>query len=634
MCSKKFILFFLVILLLSLISYSYLYSKNLTDDEQFIKAGIGAYRDGLFEISEKQFEIFLKEYPNHPKIFEVSYLLGKSLFNKGKYSEAKNVFSKIINDGKNFDFIDYCFFWVGFIELKLGNIEEARKNLLILIKNFPKFDLIDYTYYFLGIINFKLNRLSQAESSFKKVIQLSKKNELVLLSLFWIGITSFKDRNFEASSNYFKKVLEDEASLPESYSKVALFWYGENQIKLKNFYEAKKIFKTFSERFKNDPLLPDAFFKIGYCEFRLNHFGEALKTFQSFQEQFKDLPFILNTRYILGRILNTIGDYPASNREINFILTRKEDIPLRGFSLLILFCNYINLGQIEESNRIFQRIQKMNHSEELKIFSQWINAESMFYSGKILDSIPYYFNLLGSNFRERSLYKIAKGYFFENKFREALTNIDILLFEFPNSNYFDEILFIKGECLIQLGSLDQALEIFNGMVEKKRNPIWSPIALTRIGTIYQLKMYNDKAIDVFRRIIDEYPYHPLSSHAAIQLGNLFFRQKKMSEAIIYFTLVLKGNLSDLFGQAYFAIGEIFFSQGRYDKAQKSFQEALRYLSTDSLLFFLTQLEIGNLHRIWGNYEDAKRSYQIILSKSKDDEIKKVAKEFLSYIESF
>lgn len=606
------------------------FSKNLNEDEQFIRVGIGAYKDGFLDISEKQFSTFIKEFPNHPKIYEAYYLLGKSLLFKGKLKEAESAFLKILNEGKNLDYIEYCFFWLGYINSKLGNAKEARKNLLILIKNFPKFDLSDYAHYLLGIANLRLNRVIQAINSFKYIIQLSTRKEFTVYSYFWLGMASFRQGDFNSSVFYFEKVLENEKSISENYLKQAIFWLGEAQLKLENFIEAKTNFKSFIERFLNDPILSEIYLKIGYCEFRLNHYGEASKIFQNFQERYKDSPSVIYARYLIGRILNSIEDYVASNKEMNFILDRTDDINLRALSLLILFWNYINLGQIEESNRIFQRIQKTIYSEDLKNFSRWVSAESMFYGGRVSDSIPYYFNLLNSKFREMALYRIAKGYFFENNFRDALTNLDILLLEFPNSNYFDEALFIKGECLFKLGSYDQALDVFKSLLEIKGNITWALFALTRIGMIYQLKDEN-KASEIFLKIISEYPDHPLSSHAAVQLGNFFFKKKNLSNAILYFTLVLKGSLKELFGHAYFAIGEIFYSQGRYEKAKKSFEDALKYSKTDSLLYFLIHLEIGNLHKMWGNYKDAKKSYEIILNKSKDDEIKRAAKELLTNI---
>jgi hypothetical protein len=60
---------------------------------------------------------------------------------------------------------------------------------------------------------------------------------------------------------------------------------------------------------------------------------------------------------------------------------------------------------------------------------------------------------------------------------------------------------------------------------------------------------------------------------------------------------------------------------------------MRYLEGTSSWFFLTHLEIGNVKRRWGKYEEAKKSYLIILDQSKDEEMKQAAKELLSRMES-
>ena len=65
-------------------------------------------------------------------------------------------------------------------------------------------------------------------------------------------------------------------------------------------------------------------------------------------------------------------------------------------------------------------------------------AQNLFAEGKVVDALPYYFGILNSRFRERALFQIGKGYFFENQFREALTNFDLLLLEFPDLKSLDE----------------------------------------------------------------------------------------------------------------------------------------------------------------------------------------------------
>jgi tetratricopeptide (TPR) repeat protein len=106
----------------------------------------------------------------------------------------------------------------------------------------------------------------------------------------------------------------------------------------------------------------------------------------------------------------------------------------------------------------------------------------------------------------------------------------------------------------------------------------------------------------------------------------------MVEAIHHYSMVLKGNLLELLGQAYFGLGEIFYQQGKYEKALHSFENALPHLKEASSGFFLTYLEIGNLKRRWGKYEEAQKAYRIVIDQSKDEEMRKAARELLNRIE--
>jgi len=365
----------------------------------------------------------------------------------------------------------------------------------------------------------------------------------------------------------------------------------------------------------------------------LGNVKNAVEAFQSSMNQLKDSPLLFSTHYLLGKMLLASGDYLSSIKELNLTQNSSQENRWGGISLLTLYWNYIQLSDREEANRIFQRLQKLDHFEDEKAFLQWLNAELFYAEGEVSEALPYYFNILNTRFREKALFRIGKGYFLENKLRESITNLDILLLEFPISRHFEEGLFIKGECLARSGNLDQALETYNLVARQSKKSVWHLFALTQIGSVYSLRGEPDKAENVFKKVLEDFPNHPLFYHAALQLGNINFAKKNVVEAIQYYSIVLKGNILELFGQAYFGLGEIFYQQGKFEKALQNFETAMRYLEGTSSWFFLTHLEIGNLKRRGGKYDEAKKSYLIILDQSKDEDMKQAAKELMSRMEA-
>lgn len=418
-----------------------------------------------------------------------------------------------------------------------------------------------------------------------------------------------------------------------TYLKYALFWLGGSQLKSGKFNEAKTNYNAFMGSFKDDPLISEANWRLGLCEYRLGNVKDAISIFQSFKKQYKDSQFVPYVQYLLGEILLVNGDYSSSIKELNVLLNYPKENVMGGPSALILFWNYVHLGDIEEANRIFQRLQKVNLFEEEKTLIQWLNGEMIFSEGRISDSLPYYFNILQTRYREKALYRIGKAYFFEKKSRDAITNLDIFLLEFPNSPYVEECLFLKGECLLQLGNINEAVETYDVISRSNGSSLWRLFSLTQLGRICLSGDENDKAEVAFKSVVRQFPDHPLSYHAALQLGNLYLKKKEIGEAISYYSMVLKGNMIELFGEASFGLGEIFYQQGKYENAFASFETAVKYLKENSLCFFLTQFEIGNIQKRWGRYEEAKKSYRIILDYSKDEEMKQVARNLLDHMES-
>ena len=633
MRKKKAVSIILMVLVVGFFFGQESQAKIFSEDEQLIRVGAGAFRDGFYDIAEKQFSNFIKIYPRHDKVLDIYYLLGRTFLVRGRLKEAKAAFSKIINGGKNFENMDSAFLAMAELEMRSGNEEEASKLLLALIKRFPKFEQIDYAYYLLGLLQLESSHFSDAELTLKRVSQYSKNDALIRSSYFWSGILSFRQKRYETATGYFQNLWENPKSVPPQYLRYALFWLGESQLKFGRIHEAKSFYQTFCERFKNDPLLPEASWRMGFCEYQLGDIKNSIETFQLFKNRFRDSPFLLNAHYLLGKMFLINGDFLSSIKELNFILSSSQGNNWEGTSLLALYWNYIQLGDLEGANRIFQRLQKLNHFEDEKTFIQWLNAEMFYHRGEISESLPYYFNILNTRFREKALFRIGKAYFYENKSRESVTNLDILLLEFPSSKYLEEGLFIKGECLAKLGNLDEALETYNLLLRQNRNNAWHLFALTQIGGLYSFRNDYEKAENAFKKVMENFPNDPLFYNAALQLGNLNFNKKNVVEAVHYYSIVLKGNILELFGEAYFGLGEIFYQEGKYEKALRSFEAAVQYLKGTSSWFFLTHLEIGNLKRRGGDYEEAKKSYLIILDQSKDEEIKKAAREFLNRMES-
>ncbi len=607
-------------------------SRNLNEEDQLIHVGIGAFQDGFYDIAEKQFSLFIRNFPGHGKIDEVFYLLGKTFLFQGKWKEAKAAFSRILLDNRNFESMDYALFWMAQVEMNLGNLEPSRKYLLSLLKNYPKFEWIDHACYLLGCVDLEAARWKLAEGSFKRVVTLSKRKDLVRRASFWLGMAFLKQDDFETAALYLKPFQEGAGPLSDPYYKHALLGLGEAQFKLGRYEEAKRNYRAFYDRYKQDPLIPDVSWRMGFCAYRSGDLAEALDLFKIFQSQFRESPLLLYVHYLLGEIFLLEGDHASSIKTLNQVLQSPQPHFLWGTTLVLLHWNYLVSGEPEEAHRVYQRVFKLNTADDEKYFIQWLTAGSLFAEGRIADALPYYFSILNSKLREKVLFQIGKGYFFENQLREALTNLDLLLLESPNLKSLDAGLFLKGESLLRLDDMPRALEAYGQILALSRKTPWALMALTQVGMNFLSEGENERSERSFERILRDYPSHPLFYHAAFRLGNLYGERKDFPQASHAYSLVLNGPVPELLGPTYFRIGEILIQQEKEEMALTSFEAALRSVGVNSPWYGITQLEIGNLLRRAGHDRAAKKSFRAVFDQSKDEKIKKAAGDLLERLD--
>src|SRR4030043_1054538 len=251
--AKRIIIYSLFVILMMGVFFSEAaVQRTLGEDENLLWVGTGAFNDRFYDIAEKQFSQFLRDYPEHGKLYDICYLLAKTLYIKEKLKESRTLFLKVINENKQFEYAEYVLFCLADIELRFGNNEGARRYLVSILNRYPKFEGMDQVHYFLGLIEFGSNRPSPAESHLKKVSFISKNTELIQASYFWLGILSYKHNRFDEAMGYFKMTMPDLKPASAFFFKYASLWLGETQLKQGKFDEAKSIYRTFYERFKEE----------------------------------------------------------------------------------------------------------------------------------------------------------------------------------------------------------------------------------------------------------------------------------------------------------------------------------------------------------------------------------------------
>lgn len=161
--------------------------------------------------------------------------------------------------------------------------------------------------------------------------------------------------------------------------------------------------------------------------------------------------------------------------------------------------------------------------------------------------------------------------FTEKKYDEAIA----LLKQFLeiNPNVYQAFIDI-GDCYREKGELEQAIEEYNKVLEQaKKDELMgkemTAKALARIGECYMRKEDFETAQNYFKLSIESYPENEI---LAYNVGEIYFSNQKIDEAIHYFELSTQ--IKSDWGPPYLKLGYAYLNKGDYEKAKLNLNKFL------------------------------------------------------------
>jgi tetratricopeptide (TPR) repeat protein len=131
-----------------------------------------------------------------------------------------------------------------------------------------------------------------------------------------------------------------------------------------------------------------------------------------------------------------------------------------------------------------------------------------------------------------------------------------------------------GDCLREKGEIDQALETYNGVIEQaKTDPQMgkemTAKALARIGECHLKKGDFETAQGFFKQSIETLPDDEV---LAYNVGEIYFSNQKLDEAITYFILATK--IKPDWSDGYYKLGLAYLNKAEYELARQSLSKVL------------------------------------------------------------
>ncbi|HTY35492.1 MAG TPA: tetratricopeptide repeat protein [Bacteroidota bacterium] len=145
-----------------------------------------------------------------------------------------------------------------------------------------------------------------------------------------------------------------------------------------------------------------------------------------------------------------------------------------------------------------------------------------------------------ANIAEEQDYAFAHGLYRDGLFQIAAEQFQRFAQKHPQSVRIQDALFLRADCLLQLGQFPDAAREFTNFINEYPNSVLSDNARFRLGDTYA-KLKRDKdAVEAYKSILD-HPKNPaVAGEAAYWIGEIYLKDDDYNNALKYYTLSYEG----------------------------------------------------------------------------------------------
>jgi TolA-binding protein len=568
-------------------------------------------------------------YPTYPKIANVYFLLGESLYTIGYLEEAVKKYSKLRAEYPRFKYLPDALLALQEIEYGRKNYEKALSHYEFLLRRggpsrilapahyigalcyywlgeyhrilriVPKISRWNFYYgpiqYLGGLASLQLDKIAEAGSYFKRVILFLSprhtlfKNLISLSHLKLAHLFDYLNRLDDAYSQYQQIPPTDQ----EFYDD-ALFGIAWLFIKIEDWENAIKTLDALIEKRPQSELILEAKILKAHLFLKQKKYEEALKFFRRLKTLISQrwvevktieelLENIKNEKAVVSQLLLTISPLLYQTEEKRYSRVYRE-----------LLSYYKRIAEVKET--LLEKELELNKEKkllqkQLKDFNEWVEVgicivfylRKNWYNEKILEvskDFSRQISALQRKFKDEAKIKaeferLERAYNrrvleleeLQSKDRKLATDLfQSFLKVHPESRYRPDVLFYLSDLYYDMADYEYRRAMEEYDQKLSAGVITSPP-----------KPNYSKAIAIYRKFIEKFPNSKYIDTVIYNLGYCLNEEGKHKEAIeVFRKLAEKYPRSPYTPEAYLRIGEYYFDLYKWDLAIENYKKVLPF----------------------------------------------------------
>jgi TolA-binding protein len=330
------------------------------------------------------------------------------------------------------------------------------------------------------------DRLDITEDQFTKVMSAYSMDTTSLVnSSFGNGITLFNKGEYEKALNFFESIAKIPGEHP--LKPRGIFYAGKSYYNLEYYRQAIESWERILQNYPNSSIAPDAAFEIGMTYFQALKYDMAAPYFKMVIDEYPNSPLVPQAMITLGNNYYNGEDYEKAIDAFSKYLSVYPNDSLKDEVEQSLSSAYYMAGQ--KNPQILKDFIEQFPSDPKAALSQFNLAVHFYEEGNFDKALETFRKVVidfpDTEYAEDAQVNIIKIYDELKDYKNLVSEANLFLEYFPESERLPLALFYSGSGYFYLGNYGKAIESFKKILNDYPNSEYVSTATHNINQCYK-----------------------------------------------------------------------------------------------------------------------------------------------------
>ncbi len=538
-------------------------------EDQYAVAA-GHYARNLWKLAAEEFEVFLQEYPDHPRANQSVFFLGEALLQTGATEEALARFREYLQREPDGPYAGPALFRAGESAYLLGMTEAARADLQRFTTAHPDERLNAFAIPYLGDLAMGEDEFETAAERFREGLKRFPDGPLADDCRYGLARALERRGQPEEAEKLYTQVA---ANLDSPLADDARFHLGVLQFLSGRHETALGTLETLEGEFPDSPRIPKARLTRGWALMKLNRPDEALEWFEGIAD---DAEVGAEARYWTGLAQR---EQRRWERAAETLLAAAEIDPEHPLLAAIHFYagdSLMQAGDAAGAAEQFERVVALGEED-----NEWLDHAT---SGRIRLALQAgeheFVEQEASRFRDtfpdsplqaQVTRMLARSRVEQRKFAEASDLLEPMVVDRPEDPRALEDRYLLAAAQEGLRRFDDALHTLAPVLEQAEGRLKSDAQLVAGSSLLALRRYADAVAPLEAHLAGD-PKGEAAARGQGALAIAYARTDRLKESKALFAEMLQGRpdpallppVVEQLAEAAYAADALAWSAGLFD----------------------------------------------------------------------